>query len=185
MAIESSVIPLPSELVVIPAAYQANGGEQSVILIILCATIGACIGASVNYVVAYFLGRPIIYAFANSRAGAMCLLNQQKVEVAEKYFDDHGAIGTLIGRLVPGIRHLISIPAGLARMNYFRFLFYTALGACVWNIILAGMGYYLADVVPPDQLDTAVAAYEQPIKYGIIILALAVVTYLIYKGKKK
>ena len=129
MLLESTVVPVPSEFVVTPAAYHAAGGNLDVFLVILFATIGADLGASINYVVAYYVGRPVIYRFANSKWGKMCLLNQEKVEKSEKYFDDHGIVATLTGRLIPGIRHLISIPAGLAKMNYWKFLLYTTIGA--------------------------------------------------------
>ena len=108
MMLESTVIPVPSELVVSPAAYHAAGGNLSMWLVVLFATLGADLGATINYVVAYYVGRPVIYRFANSRIGHMCLLNQEKVEKSEKYFDDHGKLATITGRLIPGIRHLIS-----------------------------------------------------------------------------
>ena len=185
MTIESSFIPFPSEVVVPPAAYMAaQNGEQNVFLIILCATLGACLGALINYYLAYFLGRPIVYKFANSRIGHMCLIDEEKVRVAEQYFDRHGAIGTFIGRLVPAVRQLISIPAGLARMKMSRFLLYTTLGAGIWNSILAAIGYYLQSVVPYEELDSAVAAYSTELKYVMIALGVAVVLYLIYKGRK-
>lgn len=186
MAIESSFIPFPSEVVVPPAAYMAAAnGEQNVFLIVLCATAGAIVGALINYGLAFWLGRPIVYKFANSRLGHMCLIDQQKVEVAEKYFDDHGALGTFVGRLVPAVRQLISIPAGLARMNLGKFLAYTALGAGVWNSILAAIGYYLASIIPFEQLDATVAEYSSHLKVAMILLGIFVVVYLIYKGYKK
>lgn len=185
MAIESSFIPFPSEVVIPPAAYMAaETGEMNVFLIVLCGTIGACIGALINYYLAYFLGRPIVYAFANSRFGHMCLIDKEKVEKAERYFDEHGAIGTFIGRLVPAVRQLISIPAGLAKMKLSRFLLYTTLGAGIWNSILAAIGYYLQSIVPYDQLDAQVAAYSQELKVVMILLGIFVVGYLIYKGRK-
>lgn len=184
MAIESSFIPFPSEVVVPPAAYQAANGDKNVFLVVLAATIGAMIGAVINYALAYFLGRPIIYKFANSRLGHMCLIDDEKVRIAEKYFDEHGAVGTIIGRLVPAVRQLISIPAGLAKMNFGRFLIYTFIGAGLWNSVLAALGYYLASVVPPELLDSTVAQYEQPIKYGIIAIVAGGILYLIYKGRK-
>ena len=133
MLLESTVIPVPSELVVAPAAYHAADGHLNVFLVILFSTIGADLGASINYIVAFYLGRPIIYRFVNSRWGKLCLLNQQKVEKSEKYFYDNGKLATITGRLIPGIRHLISIPAGLAKMNYLTFLLYTAIGAGACN----------------------------------------------------
>ena len=186
MAIESSFIPFPSEVVVPPAAYlAASGDDLNVLLVVLCATVGALVGALVNYFLALHLGRPLVYRFANSRLGHMCLIDQEKVEVAERYFDRHGAIGTFVGRLLPAVRRLISIPAGLSRMSLSRFLLYTALGAGLWNSILAAIGYYLASVVPYDQLDAAVAHYSVYLKVAMLLLGLAVVCYLIYKGLKK
>jgi len=172
MLLESTVIPVPSELVVSPAAYHAAAGEMNIFLVILFATIGADCGATINYLAGYYLGRPIIYRFANSRWGHACLLNQEKLEKSERYFNDHGAVATITGRLVIGIRHLISIPAGLARMNYWRFLLYTTIGAGVWHAILAALGWYLHTVVPEDQLGSAIAVYGEYIKWGIIVIVL-------------
>ncbi len=187
MMLESTVIPVPSELVVSPAAYHAAGGNLNVLLVILFATIGADLGATINYVAGYYLGRPIIYRFANSRWGKMCLLNQEKVEKSEKYFNDHGMAATITGRLIPGIRHLISIPAGLAKMTYWKFLLYTTIGAGVWNCILAALGWYLHSVVPEDQLEAKLEEYGEYIKWGIIALvAVAVVFFVVrYYLKKK
>ena len=128
MMLESTVIPVPSELVVTPAAYFAHAGKDlNTWWVIVFATIGADCGATINYLAGYYLGRPLIYRFANSRLGRLCLLTQEKVEKSERYFDNHGMVATITGRLIPGIRHLISIPAGLARMNYWKFLLYTCL----------------------------------------------------------
>lgn len=143
MMLESTVIPVPSELVVSPAAYHAAAGNLDIFLVILFATLGADLGATINYAAGYYLGRPIIYRFANSKWGKMCLLNQEKVEKSERYFDSHGKVATITGRLIPGIRHLISIPAGLAKMHYGNFILYTTIGAGVWNCILAALGWYL------------------------------------------
>lgn len=188
MLLESTVIPVPSELVVAPAAYHAAGGNLNVILVILAATVGADIGASINYFAGYYLGRPIIYRFANSRWGKMCLLNQEKVEKSEKYFYDHGVAATLTGRLLPGIRHLISIPAGLSKMHYGKFLLYTTLGAGCWNCILAALGWYLHSFVPENQLTDKVNEYGDYIKWTIIALAVIAVAYFTLKhfiGKSK
>ena len=182
MLLESTVIPVPSELVVAPAAYHAAGGSLNVFLVVLFATIGADLGASINYFVALYVGRPVIYKFANSKWGKMCLLNQEKVEKSERYFDDHGIVATLTGRLIPGIRHLISLPAGLARMNYWKFLLYTTLGAGAWHSILAAMGWYLHAVVPEDQLEATIEQYNHYIVFGI--LALVALAILYFVGKK-
>lgn len=179
MLLESTVIPVPSELVVSPAAYHAAGGNINIFLVILFATLGADVGASINYLAGYYLGRPIIYRFANSKWGKMCLLNQQKVEKSEKYFYDHGIVATLTGRLLPGIRHLISIPAGLAKMKYWQFLLYTTLGAGCWNCILAALGWYLHSMVPEAQLNDKIMEYGEYIKFGIIaIVGIAVLWFV-------
>ena len=185
MAIESSFIPFPSEVVVPPAAYKAaTTGELNVFLVVVCATIGALIGALVNYGLARYLGRPLVYRFAESRFGHMCLIDTGKVENAERYFDEHGALGTFFGRLVPAVRQLISIPAGLARMSLGRFVFYTTLGAGIWNSILAGMGWYIGHFYS-GQLEEKVAQYNGELKIAMIVLGAVVVLYLIYKGMKK
>lgn len=143
MAVESSFIPFPSELVVPPAAYKALQPESdlSIVLIVVFASMGALIGAFINYFLAKFLGRPIVYKFADSRVGHFLLIDTQKVEKAENYFRDHGAISTFVGRLITVIRQLISIPAGLSNMKLLPFTLYTFLGATIWNCVLAVLGY--------------------------------------------
>lgn len=186
MAIESSFIPFPSEVVVPPAAYKAAAsGELNVWLVIFFATMGAIIGALVNYFLALWLGKPIVYKFANSRVGHMCLLDQEKVETAEKFFRKHGAVATFIGRLVPAVRQLISIPAGLAKMGLAKFVAFTALGAGIWNAVLAALGWYLEAIVPEEQLISTVTQYSHEIGYVIIALVTIALGYIIYKGVKK
>lgn len=186
MAIESSFIPFPSEVVVPPAAYKAAAsGELNVWLVIFFATMGAIIGALVNYFLALWLGKPIVYKFANSRVGHMCLLDQEKVETAEKFFRKHGAVATFIGRLVPAVRQLISIPAGLAKMGLAKFVAFTALGAGIWNAVLAALGWYLEAIVPEEQLISTVTHYSHEIGYIIIALVAIALGYIIYKGVKK
>ena len=185
MLLESTVIPVPSEFVVTPAAFNAAEGALNIWLVILFATIGADCGATINYVAGYYLGRPIIYAFVNSKWGKMCLLNQEKVEKAEKYFDDNGAVATITGRLIPGIRHLISIPAGLAKMNYWRFLLYTTLGAGVWNCILAGLGWWLHTFVTKDELNVKIEEYSEYIKWGIILIVMVAIAIVLFKKIRK
>ena len=180
MMVESTVIPFPSEVVVPPAAYHAAGGNLNIWLVILFATLGAVAGAIINYAAGYYLGRPVIYRFANSRLGRLCLISQEKIEKSEKYINDHGAVATLTGRLIPGIRQLISVPAGLAKMNFGRFLFYTSLGAGAWNIILAILGWYLHSFVPQDQLQSTINAYSGHIKV-IITLAVLAISFVIVK----
>ena len=189
MVIESSFIPFPSEVVVPPAAYLAmQKGDMNIFIVVAVATAGALVGALINYVLSLLIGRPIVYAFADSRLGHALLINREKVEKAEKYFDEHGAVSTFIGRLIPAIRQLISIPAGIAKMNIWVFCIFTALGALVWNCILAGLGWWLSAKVSLDQLYAAVEKFNSYLTVGgLIILALCVV-YIIYnamKGKKK
>ena len=190
MAIESSFIPFPSEVVVPPAAWKAmdpNSG-MSFIFVIVFATIGADLGALINYYLAKWVGRPIIYRFADSRIGHMCLIDRQKVEVAEEYFRKHGAASTIFGRLVPAVRQLISIPAGLAGMHVGKFLLYTTIGAGVWNTVLATIGWGIYEYT---DYKTTQDVYKQAVQYsheiGYVILALAVVAvaFIAYKGIKK
>lgn len=151
MAVESSFIPFPSEVVIPPAAYVAGNPDSvlcvtgnylmDVFLIVLSGTIGAMLGAIINYLLSLWLGRLVIYKFADSKLGHLCLLNSDKVRKAEDYFNEHGKISTFVGRLIPAIRQLISIPAGLAKMPFGQFLLYTFLGAFLWNTVLAILGY--------------------------------------------
>lgn len=186
MTVESTFIPFPSEVVLPPAAYHAHAtGDQNVFLLILVATLGADMGATINYVLSMYLGRPLVYAFANSKWGHRCLLNAEKVERSEKYFDEHGIFATLTGRLVPVVRQLISIPAGLARMNYLKFILFTTIGAGLWNCVLAGIGWYLQTVVPEDQLLGTVNEYSHIIS-GVILVVLAIgIGYVLLKKYKK
>ncbi len=186
MFIESTFIPFPSEIVVAPAAYHAAAGELNIVLVILFATIGADLGAIANYALAYYLGRPIIYRFVNSRWGRLCLLNTEKLEKSEKYFADHGAVATLTGRMLPVIRQLISIPAGLAKMNFWKFVLYTTLGAGCWNCVLAALGWYLHSIVPEEQLNNKINEYGEYIKWVTIsIFVVAVLIYAIVRHYKK
>ena len=189
MAIESSFIPFPSEIVIPPAAYKAAiGDDLNVFGVILFGTLGANIGAMFNYYLARFLGRPIVYKFANSRFGHMCLLDQSKVEHAEAYFEKHGAISTFVGRLIPGIRQLISIPAGLSRMKLAPFLFYTTIGAGLWNGVLAALGYYLSRVPgieTEEQMIAKVTQYSHEIGFLIIGVVIVILGFIIYQAVKK
>jgi membrane protein DedA with SNARE-associated domain len=174
MAIESTFLPLPSEIVVPFAAYKAAQGDLNVFLVVLFGTIGALSGSLINYTLAYYLGRPLVYKLADSRIGKVFLLSKEKVISAENFFIRNGRTSTFIGRLVPGVRHLISIPAGLAKMNLRDFMLYTFVGAGIWNIILAIIGYYLYEI------------REQIFPYiGHILLALGAlfVVYLIVKAR--
>lgn len=185
MAIESSFIPFPSEVVVPPAAYKAYHGELNIWLVILFSTLGAEVGALVNYYLAKYLGRPIIYRFAESRVGRMCLLSAKKMEQAEAFFNKHGVISTFIGRLVPAVRQLISIPAGMARMNMPKFLIFTALGALTWNSILAMLGYVAGRALPREEFDAFINEKSHAIGMVFVAIFVLIVAYLAYQGFKK
>lgn len=185
MAVESSFIPFPSEIVIIPAAYiAANQGTMTLPMIIMVGTVGAIIGALVNYFLSMWLGRPIIHKFADTKVAHMLLIDKPGVEKAEDYFKEHGAIGTLIGRLIPAIRQLISIPAGLARMNMTTFLLCTTIGAGLWNTILALIGYYIGQTMPEEALIAKVQQYSGYVKLGIIAVVAIGFAYYIYKVVK-
>lgn len=187
MTIESSFIPFPSEIVVPPAAYFAmqEGNSLNIYLVVLFATIGAFFGATINYYLALWVGRPIVYKFANSRFGHMCLINADKVEKAEQYFDKHGAISTFLGRLIPAVRQLISIPAGLARMKFSTFALFTTLGAGIWNIILALLGYMLSLSVPQDELLEQIEYYNSYLSIAGYALLAFIVLFIVYQSFKK
>lgn len=185
MAIESSFIPFPSEVVIVPAAYMAaEEGRMSYALIVCSGTLGALLGAGVNYALALWLGRPIVYAFANSRWGHVCLIDAAKVARAEAYFDRHGAVSTLIGRMIPAIRQLISIPAGLARMNVGSFALFTAVGAGVWNACLVCIGWACHTQVDKQTLIGIISRYSHIIGMVAIALVVLIIIYLVYKGAK-
>ncbi len=188
MIIESSFIPFPSEVIVPPAAYLAyTKGDVNIVAVVLIATAGAIVGALINYYLSVWIGRPVVYKFANSRFGHACLIDEAKVRNAEEYFDRHGAISTFIGRLIPAVRQLISIPAGLAKMNVGKFIIFTGLGAMVWNCVLAGLGYWLGKAVPQEQLFAKVEEYNDYLTYiglGIGLLCLLYILYNFFKPKK-
>ena len=185
MAVESSFIPFPSEVVIPPAAFVAGQPESvlcatgnypvDVLIIILFGTLGAMIGAIINYGLSVWLGRIIIYKFADSRLGHMCLLSSEKIQRAEEYFREKGNVSTFIGRFIPGIRQLISIPAGLSRMNFGAFLWWTFLGAFIWNCILAALGYVAAG-----QMDL-IKEYSHELSVAILILLGAAILYFVIK----
>lgn len=181
MAIESSFIPFPSEIIIPPAAYMAAQGKMNIILVVLMGSVGALIGALFNYFLAVSLGRKIIYSLANTKLAHLMLIDQKGVEKAEKYFNDNGKSSTLVGRFVPAIRQLISIPAGLSRMNMRDFIIYTVIGSTAWNILLALLGYFLYS--QKDLLNK----YYHELSIGAVFLGVAFIGYLVYKafGKKK
>ena len=180
MAIESSFIPFPSELVIPPAAYQAMqpGSSLNIALIVVSGSIGALVGAFINYYLAKFLGRPIIYKFADSRLGHFLLLDVDKVKKAENYFREHGAISTFVGRLITVIRQLISIPAGLAKMKLFPFTLYTFLGATIWNCVLALLGY-----LAHGQKDL-IEKYNSELAIALLAAGVLFIGYMVYSAIK-
>lgn len=192
MVIESSFIPFPSEVIVPPAAYLActntgAGSDMNIFVVVLVATLGALVGAFINYYLALWIGRPVVYSFVESRVGHALMLNKAKVEKAEAYFDKHGAVSTFVGRLIPAIRQLISIPAGIARMNVAQFAIFTFLGAMVWNGVLGGLGYWLAQTVSPDQLFEKVEEYNSYltwIGYGIALVCVIFILWNAFKPNK-
>lgn len=187
MTIESSFIPFPSEVVVPPAAYFAMqaGSELNIYMVVIFATIGALLGATINYYLALWVGRPIVYKFANSRFGHMCLIDAEKVETAEKYFEKHGVISTFFGRLIPAVRQLISIPAGLAKMKFSTFALYTTLGAGLWNIVLAILGYLLSLSVSQEQLLEQIEYYNKYLSMAGYALFALIIIFLVYQGMKQ
>ena len=137
MALESSFFPFPSEVVIPPAAYLAASGKMNIGMVILCGTLGSLLGAVFNYWLALKFGRPFF-----EKHGRYLLVNLRSLEKADRFFERHGHISTFVGRLLPGIRQYISLPAGLARMNIFTFCAATVLGAGIWVLVLAAMGYW-------------------------------------------
>lgn len=193
MVIESSFIPFPSEVIVPPAAYLActnagAGSDMNVFGVVGIATLGALVGAYINYYLALWIGRPVVYRFADSRFGHACLINREKVVRAEEYFDKHGAVSTFIGRLIPAIRQLISIPAGISRMNILQFTIFTTLGALVWNSILGALGYWLSIHVSYQDLFNKIEEYNRYLTwagYALALICLLFILYNAFKPKKK
>jgi membrane protein DedA with SNARE-associated domain len=173
MAIESSVLPLPSELVMPPAGYLAEQGKLSVWLVILTGTVGSVLGALANYGLAAWLGRPILH-----RYGKYFFVREASLEKAEAFFRRHGDVSTFGGRLLPVIRHLISLPAGLSRMSIPKFAGYTALGAGLWCSVLTAIGWYLgrqAEAMTPEVL----ATYSgRATRYLLPLIVIAVVIHI-------
>lgn len=177
MILENSLVPLPAEMIVTPAAYNAAQGEMNIFVLILCTTVGSTLGALINYYLSRRLGRYIIYRMAESRVGHLLMLDKGKLERVEQLFLRHGNISTFFGRLLPFGRQLISIPAGLARMPIGAFVLYTTVGSAIWNGLLAGAGCYLAQILPKDELLKAVERYS--LESSLVFLVIFIV-YIIY-----
>jgi membrane protein DedA with SNARE-associated domain len=178
MAIESSFVPFPSEVVIPPAAWKAAQGDLNVGLVVLCGVGGSLLGAVFNYYFALLLGRKLVYSLADTKIAHLLLINRSSVEKSERYFLKYGNSSTFIGRLVPAVRQLISLPAGLSRMNVKAFLFYTALGSGIWTVILAGLGYYLYT-----QKEVLNRYYEE-ISWVLIVVGVLFLIYLVVKTMK-
>ena len=175
MMIESSFIPFPSELVLIPAGYLAQQGEMNVFLIFAASLLGSLVGAFINYFLAFFIGRELLM-----RYGKYIFISNSAMEKMERFFDAHGPISTFSGRLIPGIRQLISIPAGVSKMALIPFTFYTALGAGIWSIVLIGLGYLLGEN------KALMASYLHQITLVMVgAIAVLIVVYIIRIKTKK
>lgn len=173
MAMESSVIPIPSELVMPPAGYLAQQGQMNMALAILCGTAGSLIGAYANYFAARFLGRPLILKY-----GKYVFITEEKFAKVETFFLRHGEISTFIGRLLPVIRHLISLPAGLAGMNHLKFCTYTLLGAGIWVTVLTSIGYFIGSN------QDLIMKYSHH-ALGIVLLVSSIIVVIYVKMQKR
>jgi membrane protein DedA with SNARE-associated domain len=174
MAMESSVIPVPSELVMPPAGYLAHEGQMNIWVAILMGTVGSLVGAYANYFVSHWLGRPLVIKY-----GKYVWITEEKFAKVENFFLRHGEISTFIGRLLPVIRHLISIPAGLAGMNHLRFSLYTLAGAGIWCTILAGIGYLIG------KEQALIMKYSHMALIGVIIFSIALIAVYIRRHRRK
>ena len=172
MAVESSFIPFPSEIVLIPAGYLASKGDMNLALILTSALGGSMVGAYTNYFLALTLGRKFLL-----RYGKYFFIKEETLLKMELFFDKHGSISTFIGRLIPGVRQLISVPAGLLKMDLKLFSIYTALGASIWASILMMLGYFIG------QNQALIESYLQQITIGVIVLLIVLVWYY-YKRQK-
>ena len=173
MAIESSFIPFPSEIVLIPAGYLASQGDMSIGMIMSAALGGSMVGAFINYYLALTLGRKLLIKY-----GKYFFIKENALAKMDSYFSKHGHISTFTGRLIPGIRQLISNPAGLARMNLVQFSIYTALGAGIWALILTLLGYFIG--ANQELIDT----YLKQITIGVVV-TLIVIGFIYYRYQKR
>lgn len=186
MVMENSVVPLPAELIVTPAAYKAAIGEMDIFVLILVTTIGSTLGAIINYHLSLFLGRPLIHKFADSKWGHLLMLSSKKMEYAENLFRKNGNWSTFVGRLLPAGRQFISIPAGLARMNIAAFIFYTTFGSAIWNSVLSAAGYFLAYILPPDEIASIIEYYGTWINVVFFsIIGILIIGVIVKKQIKK
>lgn len=178
MAIESSFVPFPSEVVVPPAGYLAAQGKMNLLLVILAGIAGSLIGAYVNYAIAVCAGRPFIL-----RYGKYFLITEEKFARVERFFHEHGEVTTFVGRLIPAVRQLVSFPAGLARMNLATFTLYTALGAGIWTVVLALLGWWVGR--NEAALEEALEQYKTPITVGLLLFVALVVGVYVWRHRRK
>jgi membrane protein DedA with SNARE-associated domain len=174
MALESSVIPIPSEVVMPPAGYLAQQGQMNIWMAILCGTSGSLAGAYANYFVAHYLGRPLLL-----RYGKYVWITEDKFAKVELYFKEHGEISTFIGRLLPVVRHLISLPAGLAGMNHLKFSLYTLLGASIWVAVLTYIGYFIG------ANQELIMKYSRHALIGVVIVCIFIIYFYVKARIKK
>jgi len=174
MAMESSVIPVPSELVMPPAGYLAQQGQMNMFVAILCGTLGSLVGAYANYFAAHYLGRPLILKY-----GKYVWITEEKFAKVEVFFKEHGEVSTFIGRLLPVVRHLISLPAGLAGMNHWKFSLYTLLGAGMWVTILTYIGYFIG------ANQELIMKYSHQALIGAVLMSVAIVAVYVWNHRRK
>jgi membrane protein DedA with SNARE-associated domain len=174
MAMESSVVPLPSELVMPPAGYLAHQGQMNMVAAILCGTAGSLVGAYINYFAAHYLGRPLLLKY-----GRYVLITEEKFAKVERFFKSHGEISTFIGRLLPVVRHLISLPAGLAGMHHWKFALYTLLGAGIWVTVLTVIGY----IIGKEQ--ALIMQYSHHAVIGVVIFSAVLIAVYVRRHKRK
>ncbi|MFT5703218.1 MAG: membrane protein DedA with SNARE-associated domain [Rickettsiales bacterium] len=140
MFLESSFFPFPSEIIMVPAGVAASYGKFNIYLVIICGTAGSLSGAIFNYSLAFYFGRPILF-----KIGKFFFISEKTINKFEKFFNDHGSFSTFTGRLVPGIRQYISLPAGIAKMNFGKFCLYTFAGSAIWVTILTYLGFLIGE----------------------------------------
>lgn len=183
MALESSFIPFPSEIIILPAAYLASQGQMNVYYVVISGVAGSLIGAIFNYFLALYLGRKIVYSLSETRLAKILLINSKKIEKSENFFLKYGNVSTFFGRLIPVIRQLISLPAGFSKMNFKNFIFYTFLGSAIWVIILAVLGYQFGANI--DKILDSFKLIKHFIIYAIILALAVIIFFIILKNIKK
>ncbi len=178
MAIESSFIPLPSEIVMPPAGYLASLGHLNVFLVILAGVVGSVLGSTINYLLSWWLGRPIVYRLAGTKAARFLLITPEKIATVEESFLKNASAATFFSRLIPVARHLISIPAGFTKMPFGSFIFYTAAGSAIWVSILTALGYFLGSN------QALLLKYYRELSWTLLGLGLIWLLWLIFWGRK-